>query len=146
MLSFQRGSRSERATRPPAALRLLLLLMGHSRLKRRHPVPEPLIDSVHVAGVPGDIRMWGDQHSEVLLRSLLEGMEQAKRVYGQDQPTDVLAISGGGFNGAYAAGVLCGWTSQGSRPLFGMVSGVSSAPSSPRSRFWEAGSTIDSKR
>jgi hypothetical protein len=126
-LLIRRESRPRRATRfdASALLRLLLMAMGRSPVNRRHPVPEPLIDAVHVAGVPGDIRMWGDQHSEVLLRSLLEGMEQAERVYGPDQPTDVLAISGGGFNGAYAAGVLCGWPSQGSRPLFGMVSGVS---------------------
>jgi hypothetical protein len=110
---------------PPALVRFVLNAMERSWVKRRHPVPEALIDSVHVPGMPRGIRMWGDQYSEALVGSLLEGLEQAERVYGEDQPTDVLAISGGGFNGAYGAGVLCGWTSQGSRPLFGMVSGVS---------------------
>ncbi|UAL09649.1 patatin-like phospholipase family protein [Caulobacter segnis] len=38
---------------------------------------------------------------------------------------DVLAISGGGSNGAYGAGVLVGWTKTGHRPEFDIVTGVS---------------------
>ena len=36
-----------------------------------------------------------------------------------------LAISGGGENGAFGAGLLCGWTEQGSRPVFELVTGIS---------------------
>lgn len=36
-----------------------------------------------------------------------------------------LALSGGGGNGAYGAGVLNGWTRSGTRPTFSAVSGVS---------------------
>lgn len=36
-----------------------------------------------------------------------------------------LAISGGGANGAYGAGVIVGWTQSGSRPDFDVVTGVS---------------------
>jgi predicted acylesterase/phospholipase RssA len=36
-----------------------------------------------------------------------------------------LALSGGGANGAYGAGILNGWTAAGSRPKFSIVSGVS---------------------
>jgi hypothetical protein len=38
---------------------------------------------------------------------------------------ELLAISGGGENGAFGAGVLCGWTEQGSRPEFELVTGIS---------------------
>ncbi|USQ94915.1 patatin-like phospholipase family protein [Caulobacter sp. RL271] len=38
---------------------------------------------------------------------------------------DVLAISGGGSNGAYGAGILVGWTKTGHRPEFDIVTGVS---------------------
>ncbi len=38
---------------------------------------------------------------------------------------DVLAISGGGSNGAYGAGILVGWTRTGERPEFDIVTGVS---------------------
>ena len=38
---------------------------------------------------------------------------------------DMLAISGGGENGAFGAGLLNGWTRHGSRPVFDLVTGVS---------------------
>jgi patatin-like phospholipase/acyl hydrolase len=39
--------------------------------------------------------------------------------------TTYLALSGGGADGAYGAGVLSGWTAAGNRPTFSVVSGVS---------------------
>jgi hypothetical protein len=41
------------------------------------------------------------------------------------QTFDVLAISGGAANGAYGAGLLCGWTEAGTRPIFKVVTGIS---------------------
>jgi predicted acylesterase/phospholipase RssA len=40
-------------------------------------------------------------------------------------PFSYLALSGGGADGAYGAGVLNGWTARGTRPKFSVVSGVS---------------------
>jgi hypothetical protein len=40
-------------------------------------------------------------------------------------PLSYLALSGGGADGAYGAGVLNGWTAAGTRPQFSVVSGVS---------------------
>jgi predicted acylesterase/phospholipase RssA len=37
----------------------------------------------------------------------------------------LLAVSGGGENGAFGAGLLCGWTEHGDRPTFELVTGVS---------------------
>ena len=37
----------------------------------------------------------------------------------------VLALSGGGANGAFGAGVIVGWTKAGDRPAFDLVTGVS---------------------
>ncbi len=37
----------------------------------------------------------------------------------------LLALSGGGENGAFGAGVLCGWTDYSNRPVFELVTGVS---------------------
>lgn len=42
-----------------------------------------------------------------------------------DRPFNVLALSGGGANGAYGAGFLAGWSARGDRPAFDLVSGVS---------------------
>jgi predicted acylesterase/phospholipase RssA len=38
---------------------------------------------------------------------------------------DLLAISGGGEDGAFGAGLLCGWSEQGTRPVFELVTGIS---------------------
>jgi hypothetical protein len=40
-------------------------------------------------------------------------------------PADLLAISGGGDAGAFAAGILAGWSAHGDRPEFKVVTGVS---------------------
>ena len=42
-----------------------------------------------------------------------------------DHPTSILALSGGGANGAYGAGLLVGWSEHGDRPAFDVVTGVS---------------------
>lgn len=39
---------------------------------------------------------------------------------------NILVISGGGKYGAYVAGLLCGWTENGTRPQFDVVTGISS--------------------
>ena len=43
----------------------------------------------------------------------------------RDDRFDLLALSGGGADGAYGAGVLVGWTQHGDRPEFEVVTGVS---------------------
>jgi predicted acylesterase/phospholipase RssA len=40
-------------------------------------------------------------------------------------PAVFLAVSGGGDNGAFTAGLLNGWTAQGTRPEFKLVTGIS---------------------
>jgi hypothetical protein len=42
-----------------------------------------------------------------------------------DGTVDLLALSGGGANGAFGAGVLNGWSARGDRPEFEIVTGVS---------------------
>lgn len=110
-----------------ASLCMLLagLLGGCGALRERHPPPEAAFESVQVVGMPGSFRAWGDRYSDVLQQSLVESVTQANRAFGQNSPTDSLAISGGGSYGAYAAGVLCGWTDSETRPVFRMVTGVS---------------------
>lgn len=43
----------------------------------------------------------------------------------RDEHFDLLALSGGGAVGAYGAGVLVGWSQRGDRPVFEVVTGVS---------------------
>src|ERR1700756_2707334 len=55
--------------------------------------------------------------------------ERENRYYsslGQQMPPEyLLAISGGGDNGAFGAGVLVGWSENGTRPSFRIVTGIS---------------------
>jgi predicted acylesterase/phospholipase RssA len=52
--------------------------------------------------------------------------ELAKMPPGQVLPHgELLAVSGGGENGAFGAGLLCGWSTVGTRPEFAVVTGVS---------------------
>src|SRR5260370_30799564 len=68
-------------------------------------------DAAVIPGIP-DSRIWGD--SETAFTRLLP---QASVPW--------MAISGGGSDGAYGAGVLTGWSEAGTRPQFAVVSGVS---------------------
>lgn len=45
--------------------------------------------------------------------------------HGPDGRFDLIALSGGGANGAYTAGLMNGWTARGDRPDFEVVTGVS---------------------
>ena len=92
----------------------------------RHPVPANLRDSARVEGMPDGIRAWGDQFSPTFQHLLDEAGPQATAAYGaKGQPHAALAISGGGSNGAFAAGLVCGWTRHGDRPVFRIVTGIS---------------------
>ncbi|MCJ2081776.1 patatin-like phospholipase family protein [Methylobacterium sp. J-090] len=51
--------------------------------------------------------------------------EMAARPENKKVPFAYLALSGGGGDGAYGAGILNGWTESGKRPEFSLVSGVS---------------------
>src|SRR6266850_4160013 len=69
-----------------------------------------------VATVPGipNARVWSDDRADTLLaRARSEVFAGAA---GRAGAVNVLAISGGGSNGAYGAGLLAGWSERGGRP------------------------------
>jgi len=96
-----------------------LAAFGCASEPRLPPVPEALVDAARVPGIP-DARCWGDVP---MPRSLSVPDGAPRRPLGA--PLRVLAISGGGANGAFAAGLLSGWTRTGTRPSFDIVTGVS---------------------
>lgn len=105
----------------------LLALAGCSGVVR-NPLPYDQLGSARVLGHE-NFRYWGDtweaQHNELLFRTLSD--EQILQRYQgiAGGPHHYLAISGGGANGAFGAGALVGWTAEGSRPEFAIVTGVS---------------------
>ncbi|RST87409.1 patatin [Aquibium carbonis] len=75
----------------------------------------------------GAIRIWGDEKPawfDAMVDAPPEELKQRfSGIYGK--PHAYLALSGGGENGAYGAGLLTGWTASGRRPEFTMVTGIS---------------------
>jgi hypothetical protein len=75
------------------------------------------------ASVPGirDARAWVDG-TDAELRAFLKG---SLFTTSASSRLDVLAISGGAYDGAFGAGIVTGWTATGTRPQFAVVTGVS---------------------
>jgi hypothetical protein len=61
--------------------------------------------------------------SQICVRASVELLKADVRFRGW--PLSYLALSGGGADGAYGAGVLNGWSAAGTRPEFSVVSGMS---------------------
>jgi predicted patatin/cPLA2 family phospholipase len=105
---------------------VLLLVTACAHLPERSPLPPEHIDDAEVLGIPR-VRMWGDEappwEHDWFEKSRSEIKERYSGIYGRRHT--YLAISGGGENGAFAAGLLLGWTASGDRPEFTAVTGIS---------------------
>jgi len=84
-----------------------------------------------IPGIP-NARFWLDHDLTAFVRSMIEdarreseALTRAGMLTDPLPPVHLLAISGGGDAGAFAAGLLGGWTVQGTRPEFKVVTGVS---------------------
>ncbi len=113
-----------------AANRVLLLclvflaLTGCASNLRLQAPPPDVTEQLPVLGVP-NVRFWLDGDPAPLIR---EGALMAEREAGAGtalRPQNFLALSGGGDNGAFGAGVMLGWTAAGTRPEFNVVTGIS---------------------
>lgn len=107
-------------------LLLALVFSGCGTLHPRKPLPAELSGKASPSGY-GDVRDWGDHFSPVLQRSVETALKKESapgNPLGRT-PIQYLSLSGGGMNGAFGAGFLCGWSGQGSRPTFDFVTGIS---------------------
>jgi hypothetical protein len=107
---------------------LIAMLAGCGTLTR-NPVPPDLTPVASIPGMP-EVRAWAGRVSPAMERDFAQSFEQ-------EPPADFpraddgvvryphLALSGGGANGAFGAGFLNGWSATGSRPVFKIVTGVS---------------------
>jgi predicted acylesterase/phospholipase RssA len=96
------------------ALAALLVLAGCSSLPRT-PYTATDAASSRVLDL-SQLRRYADEPASTFLKT---------DVSFRAGPLTYLALSGGGADGAYGAGVLNGWTAAGTRPAFSVVSGVS---------------------
>lgn len=76
------------------------------------------------------IRYWGDAELKKLNEASAVRLEQLRAAHKVDPSIPLerayyLAISGGGGDGAFGAGILNGWSKTGNRPKFEVVTGIS---------------------
>lgn len=111
---------------------LLVLMQGCAMAPPRLPaVPTALTAKAEIPGMTGVRYVAGGDMSE-LSRVGLQGLRR-EQAYLASQghtggvlpPATYLAISGGGDNGAFTAGLLNAWTAAGTRPEFKLVTGIS---------------------
>lgn len=103
----------------------LYFVKGYIGVRKRQVVPESLIYKAEIPGIK-NVRLIEDPMKlrSMNLRELINDSGLVKAQF-RNPEINVLAISGGGANGAYGAGILCGWTEKGDRPQFDIVTGVS---------------------
>ncbi|MEO1495027.1 MAG: patatin-like phospholipase family protein [Pseudomonadota bacterium] len=114
-----------------ATILAVILLTACTSISRTPASPDD-IDASAPYGVPGVLRVWGDtvavEQLDAIRQSLIaraQRMHAAELEAGVPISETILALSGGGADGAFGAGILAGWTEHGDRPTFDIVSGVS---------------------
>ena len=113
-----------------------LLALGGSALlsacgtpPRLPAVPRGQVGYATIMGLPNE-RFYPTLKVDAYDNEIIERLALGQRLHGTTsaanaRPINLLAVSGGGEDGAYGAGVLCGWTDHGGRPDFDLVTGVS---------------------
>lgn len=106
-----------------AALALLIVPASCARLPERPQISAAVAAVAVVPGYDG-IRYWADA-PVTDWRDWHRQWVADRAAGGRPGHPEVLAISSGSDKGAFAAGYLTGWSASGSRPVFDLVSGVS---------------------
>ena len=107
-----------------------LTLASCSSPRRLPAVPDEMADRAAVLDNSA-LRTWDDTLSPEFLEEIFRvGKVELTELAAAGRadsipPAYFLAISGGGAEGAYGAGVLCGWSATGTRPEFKIVTGIS---------------------
>jgi hypothetical protein len=99
-------------------------VIGCASTDRLPPVPLSMASKVNV-DIP-DARFYPDTDGQRMAALGLQAYKRALAAHhGKLSTAYFLAISGGGDDGAFGAGLLNGWSARGDRPEFGLVTGVS---------------------
>ena len=104
-------------------------LPGCALPERGPPVPIDRTSEATVLGIPNE-RFFPFKGIGPMEAEFVAAMDRQVRARGLRSLADLpqlqlLAVSGGGENGAFGAGLLCGWSAQGTRPTFDLVTGIS---------------------
>lgn len=112
------------------AMVMVFLLQGCAAPIRKEAVPRDMTEQAEIPGMSG-VRFFPGGDMTEFIKTGGEGVRRELQYRAQQgetgplPPAVFLAISGGGDNGAYGAGLLNGWTAAGTRPEFKLVTGIS---------------------
>ncbi|QDL54523.1 patatin-like phospholipase family protein [Rhodoferax aquaticus] len=112
---------------------LLLGLSACSTPQRIEAVPERYAAQAKLPGLDDLRYVVGDaEDMQRLAQDMMDTWPRERRWLEQQglgsealPPSHILALSGGGDNGAFGAGLLRGWSVKGDRPEFSLVTGIS---------------------
>jgi hypothetical protein len=114
----------------PIFVGMTLILLSCSLPIRQPAVPQAWSEQAEVVGLPG-VRYVVHAEMPGFIRDAMESFYREQTYLVQQGQTgtppaaNFLALSGGGDNGAFGAGLLSGWTAAGNRPEFKGVTGIS---------------------
>ncbi|MGA9659349.1 MAG: patatin-like phospholipase family protein [Asticcacaulis sp.] len=111
--------------RPVLAALCFLALSGCLTVPRDAPDKAFVVNAAASATVPEFPKARFNADDPTLAGRLEADMRETAKKYPKTRPYQILALSGGGADGAFGAGVLIGWTKRGDRPEFDIVTGVS---------------------
>jgi hypothetical protein len=107
-----------------------ILLGGCATIAPRNVLPQANAGQIELEGFH-NIRIWGDASTRDIQTMMLAETPKTRARFSlgvEKHPavSSLLAISGGAEDGAFGAGLLVGWSDAGTRPVFDLVTGVSS--------------------
>jgi len=111
-----RGLSGRGGLRRAVALAFAAVLLAACATVERIPYTQQEQELAVIPGIP-EARIWADDPSLARRNPLLD-------LRARENPA-ILALSGGGADGAFGAGLLNGWTQRGDRPKFTVVTGAS---------------------
>jgi hypothetical protein len=106
---------------------MAFLTAGCATLAPRNVLPQAKAEQIELEGFH-NIRFWGDAPAREIQAIMADAPKAEARasLVPERHPLNLLAISGGAEDGAFGAGLLVGWSDAGTRPVFDLVTGVSS--------------------
>jgi predicted acylesterase/phospholipase RssA len=118
-----------------ALLLVLVAMTACTGRERLAAVPSALTEQATVLGI-ANARFWADTQGHKMVEEAMLALARERAALiappGHDALPDAalgsasyLAVSGGGDNGAFGAGLLVGWSENGTRPSFKLVTGIS---------------------
>lgn len=109
---------------------LILFAQGCATPTRLAAVPAQDTVRAEIPGIP-NARYWVQTDIEPFIQDAIAAAQREQAYLARSghqgplPPVNFLAISGGGDDGAFGAGLLIGWTASGTRPEFKGVTGIS---------------------